>query len=102
MSNQTTLTRIEPLADRIVGQKLEEEKKVGGIILPDSAKKEQQLVRILRVGPGKTDQEGNVVAMPVTEGDIVLMEKYAGLEVSLDNEDFVICRADEIVAKVQQ
>ena len=101
--NQTgLLSKIKPLGDRIVGQKLEAEEEVkGGIILPDSAKKEQHLLKIVAVGPGKKCKDGKLCEMAVKLGDIVLIEKYAGQEVSLDNEEYTVAKADEIVAIVE-
>jgi len=101
MTDTTLLTKIKPLGDRVIGKKLEEkEQQKGGIILPDSAKKEQQLVEILAVGPGKEDKDGNLSKMPVQVGDIVLIEKYASQEVSLDDQDYIVAKASEIVAIV--
>ena len=93
--------QVKPLSDRVIAIRLEaEEVSKGGIILPDSAKQKQEKVEVLAVGPGKTDQNGNLVAMPVSVGDIVLMDKYAGQEVSIDGKEYIIVRADDIVAKI--
>ena len=102
MAKQTLSTRIKPLFDRVVGRKLEEKLKAGSIILPDSAKKEQQFIKIIAVGPGRKDKEGKVTPAPVKEGDVVLLEKYAGQEITLDDEEFVVAKADEIVAIIEQ
>jgi len=91
---------IRPLENRVVAQRLEEETLKGGIILPDSAKKKQESVRIVAIGPGKTTDDGKLIPMPVAVGDIVLMDKYAGQEVTLDGEDYVIVKAEDIIAIV--
>jgi len=91
---------LRPLENRVVAQRLEEETLKGGIILPDSAKKKQESARIVAVGPGKTTDEGKLIPMPVAVGDVVLMDKYAGQEVTLDGEDYVIVKAEDIIAIV--
>lgn len=93
--------QVIPLSDRVIATRLEaEEVSKGGIILPDSAKQKQEKVEVLAVGPGKTDQNGNLIPIPVAIGDIVLMDKYAGQEVSIDGKEYIIVRADDIVAKI--
>ena len=94
--------QLKPLSDRVIAKRLEQEEvSKGGIILPDSAKQKQEKVEILAVGPGKVDQNGKIVEMPVQVGDIVLMDKYAGQEIAIDDCDYIIVRADDIVAKVE-
>lgn len=93
---------IRPLGNRVVAQRLEQAETVkGGIILPDSAKKKQESVKVVAVGPGHMTEEGKVLPMPVSVGDVVLMDKYAGQEVTIDDEDYVIVKADDIVAIVK-
>ncbi len=92
---------IQPLGSRVVAQRLEQEEKLrGGIILPDSAKKKQESAKVMAVGPGELSKEGKLLPMPVKVGDVILMDKYAGQEVSIDDEDYVIVKADDIVAIV--
>lgn len=92
---------IQPLSNRVVAQWLEQEEVLkGGIILPDSAKKKQQSARVLAVGPGAVTEDGKTLPMPVVVGDVILMDKYAGQEVTIDDEDYVIVKADDIVAIV--
>ncbi len=92
---------IKPLGNRVVAQRLEQEETLkGGIILPDSAKKKQESAKVVAVGPGTTTDEGKLLPMPVSVGDIILMDKYAGQEVTIDDEDYVIVKADDIVAIV--
>lgn len=97
--NKTTL---RPLADRVLVKRLEAEDTVkGGIILPDTAKKKQEQAKVVAIGPGKKNKQGAIIPMPVKEGDIVLMDKYSGQEVTLDDEDYVIVRADDLIAIVE-
>ena len=93
--------RIKPLADRVLVKRLdnEEEQKVGGIIIPDTAKEKPQEAEIIAVGPGKVE-EGKRVALEVKVGDKVLIGKYSGTEVKLDGEDYLIMREDDILAVV--
>lgn len=100
MGQQTAKrTTLKPLGDRVLVKRIEEKEAVkGGIILPDSAKKKQQSAEVVAIGPGKVNEEGKRFPMPVKEGDQILMDKYAGQEITLDDEEFVILRADDIVA----
>ena len=95
--------KFQPLGNRVLVRRLElEEKLKGGILLPDSAKKKQEQAEIIAVGTGKKDKEGKTIAMPVKIGDIVLMEKYSGQEVTIDDHEYVIVKADELIAVVQK
>ena len=90
---------INPLGNRVVAKRLEQEETLkGGIILPDSAKKKQETAEVVAVGPGALTTDGKILPMPVKVGDKILMDKYSGQEITLDDEDFVIVRADDIVA----
>lgn len=92
---------LKPLSDRVIAKRLEQEEiSKGGIILPDSAKQKQEKVEVLAVGPGKVDQNGKTIPIPVQVGDIVLMDKYAGQEVTINDQELIVVRADDIVAKV--
>ncbi len=87
---------IKPLADRVVIEPaLAEEKTAGGIIIPDTAKEKPQRGTVVAVGPGKKDEP-----LTVKEGDTVLYGKYAGTEISIDNNDYLIMRESDIVAIV--
>jgi len=98
-----TKVKLQPLGNRVLVQRLEEEEKLkGGILLPDSAKKKQEQATIIAVGTGKNDKEGNPIEMPVKVGDIILMEKYSGQEIKIDDEEFVILKADDIIAIVNK
>ena len=92
---------IKPLADRVVVKPIEEEeKKQGGIIIPDTAKEKPQKGEVVAVGPGKVDDNGNRIPMEVKVGDKVLFGKYAGTEVEIDGEDYLIMRESDILAIV--
>ena len=95
------VAKLKPLADRVLVKPLtEEEVTKGGIILPDTAKEKPQRGEIVAVGPGRLDDEGKRVPMEVKKGDKVLYEKYAGTEVKLDEEEYLILRESSIVAKL--
>lgn len=103
MKEQTaTKTKLQPLGDRVLVQRLEAEQTVKGVIIvPDTAKKKQETAKVVAVGPGKTNKQGETLSMPVKVGDTVLMDKYSGQEITLDDEEFVILRADDIIAIVE-
>jgi chaperonin GroES len=93
--------QLKPLGDRVVLKRQEaEEKTQSGIILPDSAKEKPQAAVVIAVGPGK-EEDGKLIAMQVSVGDKVIYSKYAGTEVKVDDEEYVIVGQSEIVAKVE-
>lgn len=95
-------TTLKPLGNRVLAQRLEpQETMKGGIILPDSAKKKQESAKVVAVGDGKKLEDGKVIPVPVNIGDIILMDKYSGQEVTLNDEEFVIVKADDIIAIIQ-
>lgn len=95
--------QLRPLGDRVLVRRLESDEKLkGGILLPDTAKKKQEQAEIIAIGTGKKDKQGNTIPIPVKVGDIVLMEKYSGQEVVLNDEEFVILKADEIIAIIER
>jgi len=92
---------ISPLADRVVIKPLEAESKTaGGIFIPDNAKEKPQKGEIVAVGPGKTDDKGNVIKLELKVGDKVLYGKYAGTEVNVDGQDLLILRESDVLAKI--
>ena len=96
-------TIIKPLADRVVAQRLEAEETIkGGIIIPDSAKKKQEMAKVIAVGPGKKTDDGKTITPEVKVGDVVLMDKYSGQEVNIDDEEYIIVKSDDILAIVEQ
>ena len=97
MATQTKV-RIRPLHDRVIVQRLEEgEQKVGGIIIPDTAKEKPQQGKVIAVGTGKQDKDGKLIAFNVKAGDTVLMPKYGGTEIKLDGKDYQIMREEDIL-----
>jgi len=93
---------LRPLGDNVLVKRLDDEPSIkGGIIIPDTAKKKQETVEVIAIGPGKKDKKGAFISMPVAIGDTVLMEKYSGQEISLDSEEYIIIKAGEIIAIVE-
>lgn len=91
-------TKLTPLHDRILIRRIEEGETIrGGIIIPDSAKEKPQEGEIIAVGKGKSNDEGKVFPLDVKEGDRVLFGKYAGTEIKIDGEDFIIMREEEVL-----
>ena len=88
-----------PLHDRILVSRIEEgEQKVGGIIIPDTAKEKPQQGKVVAVGNGKVKDDGTRVALDVKAGDHILFGKYSGQEIKLDGEEYLIMREDEVLA----
>ena len=98
---KSKIPKIQPLADRVLVKRLDDdgEQKVGGIIIPDTAKEKPQEAEVVAVGPGRLD-EGKRVALEVKKGDKVLIGKYSGTEVKLDGEEHLILREEEILAVI--
>ncbi|MDT8070892.1 MAG: co-chaperone GroES [Terriglobia bacterium] len=91
-------TKLTPLHDRIVVRRVEEaETTRGGIIIPDTAKDKPQEGEVIAVGPGKSNDEGKVFPLQVKAGDRILFGKYAGTEIKIDGEDFLIKREEEVL-----
>jgi chaperonin GroES len=94
------MAKIEPLGDRVVIKPTpQEEVSKGGIVLPDTAKEKPQEGKIIAVGPGRLTEEGKRIAMDVKKRDKVIYSKYAGTEFKLDNEELIIMREGDILAK---
>jgi len=94
------MAKIEPLGDRVVIKPLpKEEVSKGGIVLPDTAKEKPQEGKIIAVGPGRLTDDGKRITMEVKKGDKVIYSKYAGTEFKLDDEELVIMREGDILAK---
>jgi len=95
--------KIKPLADRVLVEPLEErEVKKGGIVIPDSAKEKPQEGKVIAVGPGKLDEDGKKIPMTVKKGDRVLMPKYGGAEIKIDDKTYQIVREDDILGVIGQ
>jgi chaperonin GroES len=94
------MAKIEPLGDRVVIRPTpKEEMSKGGIVLPDTAKEKPQEGEIIAVGPGRLTEDGKRIAMEVKKGNKVIYSKYAGAEFKLDDEELVILRESDILAK---
>ena len=95
---------VRPLHDRILVQRLEdqEEKSDGGIIIPDSAKEKPQRGKVTAVGNGKTLDDGTKVALEIKKGDQVLFGKYAGTEVKIEGDEYLILREDDVLAVLKK
>ena len=95
--------KFAPIYDRIVVKRVEEkEVKKGSIIIPDTAKEKPQKAQVIAVGPGKTTEEGKVIPLTVKIGDFVLIGKYAGNELRVDDNEYVFLREDEILSKIEE
>jgi chaperonin GroES len=93
--------KIRPLHDRVLAKRIEEEEQVrGGIIIPDTAKEKPQEAEVVAVGPGKIQEDGSRAPMDVKKGERVLIGKYSGSEIKIDDVEYVILREDEILAVV--
>jgi chaperonin GroES len=89
---------LRPLRDRILVERIEEqEQKVGGIIIPDSAKEKPQQGRVVAVGKGRVNDKGEVFPLDVKAGDVVLFGKYGGTDVKIDGKEYLILREDEVL-----
>ncbi len=94
--------KIDPLADRVLVRRIEEEVKKGGIIIPDTAKEKPQQGEVVAVGPGRLDEKGKRIPMEVKKGDKILFAKYAGSEVKMEDDEFIIMREDDILGVVKK
>ena len=93
---------VRPLHDRIIVSRIEEgEQKIGGIIIPDSAKEKPQQGKVIAAGAGKVKDDGKRTALDVKSGDLILFGKYSGQEIKLDGEEFLIMREDEVLAVIE-
>ncbi|MCD6399532.1 co-chaperone GroES [candidate division WOR-3 bacterium] len=92
--------KLQPLADRLVVRPIErEEVTKGGIVLPDTVKEKPQEGKIIAVGPGRRSEDGKVIPMDVKVGDIVIYAKYGGTEIKVDDEELMILRESDVLAK---
>ena len=93
---------LRPLQDRIIVKRVEEETKTaGGLFIPETAKEKPQRGKIVAVGNGKKTEDGKVLPLDVKVGDLVLFGKYAGTEIKVDSDDFLMMREDDILAVVE-
>jgi chaperonin GroES len=91
--------KVRPLHDRILIKRVEEEKKTaGGIIIPDTAKEKPQEGRVIAVGTGRIADDGKLIPLEVSAGDRILFGKYSGSEITLDGEEHLIIREEDVLA----
>ena len=95
--------KIHPLGDRVLVEPVKEDAEVkkGGIIIPDTAKEKPQQGKVIAVGSGKLDDNGKVIPFHVKKGDKVLMPKYGGTEIKIDNKDYLILREEDILGVIE-
>ena len=94
--------KMRPLRDRILVERIEEaEQRVGGIIIPDSAKEKPQSGRVIAVGKGRINDKGQVFPLDVREGETVLFGKYAGSEIKIDGREYLILREDDVLGVLE-
>ncbi len=94
--------QVRPLHDRVLVKRVEEKEVVkGGIIIPDTAKEKPMEGEVVAVGPGKIQDDGKRAALDVKAGDRILFGKYAGTEIKIDDQDYVIMREEEILAVLE-
>jgi chaperonin GroES len=92
---------LQPLGDRLIVETLEEEETtVSGIVLPDTAKEKPQRGRVLSVGPGSRNEDGDLIPMEVAVGDEIIFSKYGGTEIKIGADDVLILRESDVLAKV--
>ena len=92
---------LQPLGDRLIVEALEgDEQTASGIVLPDTAKEKPQRGRVLAVGPGARDEDGEHVPMDLEEGDEIIFSKYGGTEIKLGADEVLILRESDVLAKV--
>jgi chaperonin GroES len=100
---RTEQMKLRPLQDRIVVQRVEEEAKTkGGIIIPDTAKEKPAEGKIIAVGNGKVSDDGKRIPLELKKGDRVLFGKYAGTEVKIDGEEYLIMREDDVLGVIDK
>ena len=94
---------VRPLHDRIIVQRLEEEEqRVGGIIIPDTAKEKPQQGKVIAVGKGRIEKDGKITPLDVKSGDTVLFGKYAGQEIKIDGSEYLIIREEEVLGVIEK
>jgi len=92
--------KLQPLSDRLVVKPIErEEKTKGGIFLPDTAKEKPQEGEVVAVGPGRLSEDGKRIPLDIKVGDIVIYAKYGGTEIKVDDEELIILRESDVLAR---
>ena len=94
--------KIKPLHDHILVERVETERKKGGIIIPDTAKEKPQQGKVIAVGDGRIDDKGNKTPLVVKKGDMILFGKYSGNEIKLGEHEYLIIREDDVLGILQE
>jgi chaperonin GroES len=94
--------KVRPLQDRILVERVEEEVKKGGIIIPDSAKEKPQQGKVIAVGPGRYDDSGKLVPMSLKKGDVILFGKYSGNDIRIGEDELLIMREEDVLAVIDK
>jgi chaperonin GroES len=94
--------KVRPLQDRILVERVEEEVKKGGIIIPDSAKEKPQQGKVIAVGPGRYDDSGKLVPMSLKKGDMILFGKYSGNDIRIGEDELLIMREEDVLAVIDK
>ena len=97
--------KIRPLGDRILAQRLDEDKEqrsTGGIIIPDTAKEKPMEGKVAAIGPGRRNEDGSHQKMDLRIGDRILMSKYAGTEVKIEGDEYLILREDDVLGVIEK
>jgi chaperonin GroES len=95
--------KVRPLHDRIIIERIDEgEQKVGGIIIPDTAKEKPMQGKVIAVGKGRLEKDGKVTPLDVKKGDLVLFGKYAGQEIKIDGDEYLIIREEEVLGVIEK
>ena len=95
--------KVRPLHDRVIIERIEEsEQKIGGIIIPDTAKEKPQQGKVIAVGKGRIEKDGKVTPLDVKAGDTILFGKYAGQEIKIDGSEFLIMREEEVLGVIEK
>jgi chaperonin GroES len=93
---------VRPLHDRIIVQRIDEgEQRIGGIIIPDTAKEKPQQGKVIAAGAGKSKDDGKRIPLDVKAGDLILFGKYSGQEIKLDGQEYLIMREDEVLGVIE-
>ena len=95
--------KVRPLHDRVIIERIEEsEQKIGGIIIPDSAKEKPQQGKVIAVGKGRIEKDGKITPLDVKAGDTILFGKYAGQEIKVDGNEYLIIREEEVLGVIEK
>jgi chaperonin GroES len=95
--------KVRPLHDRVIVERIEEtEQRVGGIIIPDTAKEKPQQGKIIAAGKGRIEKDGKVTPLDVKAGDTILFGKYAGQEIKIDGNEYLIMREEEVLGVIEK